>query len=77
MMWWSPDVPAMGWGGMAFGAVFMLVFWSLLLLVAVLAARALVGRPGGDEPLTILRRRFASGEISEHEFEEASRALRR
>ena len=77
MMGWNPDLPAMGWGQMAFGALYMLLVWSLLLAITFVAARALVGRLYDDDPRSILRRRFTAGEISPREFEEASRALRR
>jgi putative membrane protein len=33
------------------------------------------GRPGGDTPLDILRRRYAAGEISHDEFERMKREL--
>lgn len=78
MMWWGPDVMPMGWGEMVLGALVMLSFWAGLLALAVVAARALVEpRWRDDEPLTILRRRFASGEIGEREFEETRRSLER
>ena len=76
MMWWSPEVTAIGWGGTMLGALVMLLVWGALLALVVLAARVLVGlRPGVDEAFAILQRRFAAGEISQSEFEETRRAL--
>ncbi len=56
--------------------------WLGLLLVVAVAALMIVGmvlaRPRGrstDDPIEILRRRFARGEISADELEQATRAL--
>lgn len=61
--------------GMAFGGGFMWVFWILLVVVIVVVAKALSGgsaSPGSaapEDPLEILRKRYARGEIDEAEFE--------
>jgi putative membrane protein len=67
----------MPWGGA--GATGLGLFWSLLallLVVAVLAALASLafrlseGRESGEaDALSVLRRRYASGEIDDEEFE--------
>ncbi|MFZ5854427.1 MAG: SHOCT domain-containing protein [Chloroflexota bacterium] len=66
-----------------FGGGWMTGGWLGLLLVAAVAALVIVGivlaiRPRGrstDDPIEIFRRRFARGEISADELEQAKRAL--
>ncbi len=70
----------LGYGMMGgFGGLGMLLFWALVIGLAVWGAGALVGRqPAGDsraEALEIVKRRFAAGEITEAELEIAKRAL--
>ncbi len=78
MMWHMGD----GWGWwMAFGTVFMIAFW----LIVIWAIGTLVRRPPGEIPpirraeeptaLQILERRYASGELTDEEFEEKRRRL--
>ena len=82
MMGWGLAPGAVGttsgwaWGlGMALGGLMMLVFWGALILGIVLLVRSALGRGGSstassaDEPLTILRRRYAAGEIDQATFE--------
>ncbi len=71
----------MMWGG-GFGmggGLTMLVFWGLVIAFIVFAVRWFAvndRRPGRrDESLSILRERFAKGEIDEEEFERRKRAL--
>ena len=77
MMGWGFTPGAVGtssgwaWGlGMAAGGLMMLVFWGALILGIVLLVRWALGQGAtgtrwsdADEPLTILRRRYAAGEI--------------
>jgi len=55
------------------------LFWVLVLVLNVWAVLALMGggrtRDGREEALETLRRRFASGEISQAEYEQARRVL--
>lgn len=77
MMWHMGD----GWGWwMTFGTVFMIAFW----LIVIWAIGNIGQRPPGDtstrrevEPtaLEILERRYASGELTDEEFEEKRRRL--
>lgn len=73
MMWYY------GWGGMPFlGMAFMLLFWLALALLAVWAVRAFSAagmRRPPDPALERLRQRFAAGEISQVEYEQALRAI--
>ena len=68
-----------GWlGGMGgFGMVVGVVFMVALLALLVWGAGALfTGRAAtGEAPLDILRRRYAAGEISQGEFEQARKTL--
>jgi len=64
-----------GWYG---GGVGWFGVLALLLLVAgvVLIVRGLAGRPAPDEePLEILKRRLARGEITPQQFDELKKAL--
>ena len=60
-----------GWG-MGFGWVFMIVFWALVVLGVFYVFQAVMrstGKAGGKEPLDIVKKRYAKGEISREEFE--------
>lgn len=69
----------MGVGWMIGGGIMMFGFWAALIgLVAWAVTR--IGRDGraldrSGTPLEILQRRYASGEISQEEFDTARRAL--
>ena len=68
----------MGWGGGMFGLG--LLWWVLLVVAIVLLARWLLGdreagRSGEDRALSILKERFARGEIDKAEFEARKRYL--
>lgn len=73
-----------GWFGMVFGPIFMILVLSAVIAFAALLVRW-VGGPWhgtaahhvqGRTPLDILRERYARGEIDKKEFEERSRVLR-
>jgi putative membrane protein len=71
MMW---SFGMMGWLGMAM----MLLFWIGVILLAIVLARALFPnerRSSQQVALEILQRRYAAGEISAEEYEQARRAL--
>lgn len=66
----------MGW----FGDIMMILFWVALVLLVVWFARAAFPeqrRDDGDAARDLLRRRFAAGEISQAEYEQARRILDR
>ncbi|HIH38326.1 SHOCT domain-containing protein [Candidatus Woesearchaeota archaeon] len=60
--------------GMGFGFVFMLLFWALLIWIVVLLVNAY--QPDKEEPLTTLKKRYASGKISKKEFEKMKKEVR-
>jgi len=68
------------WGlGMGLGGIMMLVFWGALILGAVLLVRRTTGHDtsatGGEDPLIILRRRYAAGEIDQPTYERMNSEL--
>lgn len=72
----------MGWygfgGGMGlFGGLAMLLFWAGLIVLVVWAIVQFSGsrRPASEDPMTILRRRLASGEITQEQYEQARKTL--
>ena len=77
----------MHWGGNfgnwhGFNWTFMILFWILVILVTVYLVKTLLkggsGENRDDESARgILEKRFAGGEISKEEFEDALETLRR
>ena len=77
MHWWGGDY-GMGFGG----GIFMILFWVFVILGFVYLIRIVLG--GGSETgknretaREVLEKRFARGEISKEEFEEAIVVLKR
>jgi uncharacterized membrane protein len=66
-----------GWMGL-FGMTMMLLFWVGVVVLAIVVARALFAQPGQDahqSAAELLARRYAAGEISEAEYEQARQSL--
>jgi len=70
MMWGYAD----GWSWLWMAAM-MVLFWGGVIALAVVAIRAFTGPKGTDQAVDILRRRLASGEITQDEFEKTRKAL--
>ena len=70
MMWGSYDGSSWLWM-----AAMMVLFWGGIFAIAVYAIRAFTGPRGTDQAMDVLRRRFASGEITPDEFEKRRKAL--
>lgn len=69
------------WGFGAFGMVFMVLFWGLLIFLFVWGiTRLTVGQKGSisdshESSLEILKRRLASGEITDEEYEKTRKKI--
>ena len=70
-----------GWG-MSFGFIFMLLFWTLLILgiaslIRWLMTQSAPSRSSRDKtPLEIVQERYARGEIDREEYEQKKRDLK-
>ncbi|TQK49978.1 putative membrane protein [Streptomyces sp. SLBN-118] len=79
MFWFDHDVSGWGWFAMSAG---MILFWALIITVAVLLFRALerphehTRTPTGPAPEQLLAERFARGEIDEEEYRRHLSVLR-
>lgn len=71
MMYWGYHD---GWSWLLMGAM-MVLFWGGLAALIVFVVRAITGPRGDDQALDALRRRLASGEISQEEFEKTRKVL--
>ena len=66
---------------MFFGWGFMWIFWVLIIIAIVLIIRAVTGHSGRNDnartetPVEILKRRLASGEIDEQEYDHKRKIL--
>jgi len=71
------------WGlGMGLGGLMMLLFWAALIIGVVLLVRWATSHSAGstaptgaDDPMTILRRRYAAGEIDQATYQRMSAEL--
>jgi putative membrane protein len=78
---WDMHDNDIGTGWMIVMMLGMILFWGLVILGVIWLVRE-YGHPsrrsaGPDDPLTILDRRFANGEITAKEYEERRRVLTR
>jgi len=70
----------MGYGWAATGWIFMILFWTAIILLIVWLYKQITGAESepsvtGETPLEILKRRYAKGEIDKEEFEEKKKDL--
>lgn len=73
------------WGGLGgwgiLGSILMLAFWILVIVGIVFLIKYLIvhssgqQKSSGENPLDILKRRYAKGEISKEEFEKMKKDL--
>jgi len=62
--------------GMGFGFIFMLLFWGLIIwLIVTLINSAQSNKKDDLDSLTILKRRYARGEINKKEYESMKKGL--
>jgi putative membrane protein len=71
MMYWGNYA---GWGWLLMWSM-MVLFWGGIVALIVVVARSMAGPRGGEQTMDILRRRLASGEITQEEFDKTRRAL--
>lgn len=69
-----------GQDSFGFGWIFMIIYWVLIILGVIALVRYLSGTGRNNagknnEPLDILKKRFASGEINKKQFEEMKKDL--
>ncbi len=80
MMHWG-NFPGMGIGGFGFGGIFMILFWVLVVLGLIYITKGLLGSSKavatGETAEDILKRRYASGEISKEEFHDKMSVVQR
>lgn len=71
-MWWMMGNGFPGWW-MGIGLLWSLIFWGGIVFLAVWAVRTLAAR-GGEaprrDPLTILKERYARGELTREQYEQ-------
>jgi len=71
----------MMWGNQGFMGVFMWIFWiaiivGIFFLVKWIVMQSRLGEKKGEEnPLEILKKRYARGEIDKEEFEQKKKDL--
>ena len=63
--------------GMGFGFIFMLLFWGFIIWIIVTLVNSSQSNKKDDlDSITILKRRYASGEITKKQYEEMRKELR-
>ncbi len=67
--------------GMEFGWLFIIIFTVLIILGIIHLVNLISGSKGkesrGESPLRILKRRYAKGEITRHEYEKIKDELKK
>jgi putative membrane protein len=68
-----------GYDHMGYGGLWMIIFWILVVIGIVFLIKFAVDRTssqsGGASAMDVLKRRYASGEISKEEYEEKKKEL--
>jgi len=72
-MMWNDGFGAIG----LLWPLMMLMFWGGIVLLVVWAIRSFTSRPSGghDAPLEVLKRRLASGALTQAEYEQARKVI--
>ena len=61
--------------GMGFGLIFMILFWGIVIWIVIALINAFQPNKKED-PLTLLKKRYVSGEISKKQYEEMKKELK-
>lgn len=75
MMHWSDGY---GWMSVGIHWIFMILFWGLVIVGALIVIRRAAGSDSGESrrtPLEILKARYAKGEIGKEEFDRQRRDI--
>jgi putative membrane protein len=70
MINWSPF--GVGWFGMGFGFLFMILFWGAIILLMV---RQYAQPKKSESALDILMKRYAKGDLTKKEFDRMKKDL--
>ncbi len=62
-------------GGMGFGFIFMLLFWGALIWLVVTVINSAQGSKRENDALSILKNRYASGELTKKQYETMRKEL--
>ncbi len=62
--------------GMGFGFLFMLLFWGVLIWLVVTLINASQSGEKEEDSLSILKKRYASGEITKRQYEKMKKELK-
>jgi putative membrane protein len=69
----------MGGGWWIFGWIFMILFWAAIILLIIWLYKQIKGEgaraPSGETALDILKKRYASGDITKEQFDEMKKEL--
>src|SRR3989344_9579619 len=63
--------------GMGFGFLFMILFWGVVVWLVILLINAAQSSKKEGDASTILKKRYASGEISKKQYAEIKKELNR
>jgi putative membrane protein len=78
MMHWG-NMFGYGWG-MGFGWLYMILFWGIIIGLVVFAVKAVAkssrGQSWCEDPMNILKNRYAHGEITKEQYEEMRHNLK-
>ncbi len=66
-----------GYGMMGFGFLFMLLFWGVLIWLVITLINASQSGKKEEDSLSILKKKYASGEITKKQYEEMKKELNR
>jgi len=61
--------------GMGFGFIFMLLFWGIIIWLIITLTNSSQSSKNELDSLTILKRRYASGEITKKQYEEMKKEI--